>query len=283
MESSASVWENLGEVPPPSLVDARLTLHWAAQIVAAAGATWLERRPDDSHAAMTWLGSLRALAGEPLAGVRAALLFEDLRLAVIGPDDRLLDAYPLANRTLADGLRWLANALARVHHAKERELVRPGHDMPDHSVATGGRFANPAPAALRELARWYANADRLLADVARTPGASPLRCWPHHFDIATLITLDTTLSSEHARSIGVGLSPGDSSYGEPYWYVTPWPYPERGQGRLPVGHWHTRGWFGAVLTAAELLNAEPAAQEMRARAFVDAATKEYRRLLASSG
>ena len=41
--------------------------------------------------------------------------------------------------------------------------------------------------------------------------------------------------------IGVGLSPGDTYYAEPYWYVSPYPYP--GLEDLPVldgsGFWHT--------------------------------------------
>ena len=52
-----------------------------------------------------------------------------------------------------------------------------------------------------------------------------MRTWPHHYDSATLILLDPAETGEDARSINVGMSPGDGSYAEPYWYVTPWPPP----------------------------------------------------------
>jgi hypothetical protein len=50
------------------------------------------------------------------------------------------------------------------------------------------------------------------------------------------------------------MSPGDGSYSQPYFYVSPWPYPD--VSTLPplvLGHWHTEGWVGAVLTAEEIL------------------------------
>ena len=64
------------------------------------------------------------------------------------------------------------------------------------------------------------------------------------------------------RTVGAGLSPGDGSYAEPYYYVTPYPYP---QGPFfttkKVGAWHTDGWVGAVLTASELIREKSAAQQ----------------------
>ncbi|NNE17483.1 MAG: hypothetical protein HKN10_03295, partial [Myxococcales bacterium] len=72
---------------------------------------------------------------------------------------------------------------------------------------------------------------------------------------------------EEARSIGVGFSPGDGSYDQPYFYVTPWPYPEASSlPRLTKGaEWHRSGWTGAVLTAERLLSVPPAEQEQTAR------------------
>ena len=66
--------ESLGRVPPASLAGARVTLHWAAQIVSAAGATWVEPRADFSHTALSWIASIRAMASEVLPrGTRALL------------------------------------------------------------------------------------------------------------------------------------------------------------------------------------------------------------------
>jgi len=65
--------------------------------------------------------------------------------------------------------------------------------------------------------------------------------------MATLIALDDG-DPERARSIGVGLSAGDLSYPEPYYYVTPWPYPA--DSDLPslgeLGLWHRDGFVAAI-------------------------------------
>ena len=82
--------------------------------------------------------------------------------------------------------------------------------------------------------------------------SSPVRCWAHHFDIATVISLEGG-DAEVARSIGLGLSPGDDSYGEPYFYVAPWPHPEADQLEdvAAIGHWHMAGFVAYVVTGSE--------------------------------
>jgi hypothetical protein len=113
-----------------------------------------------------------------------------------------------------------------------------------------------------------------------------VRCWPHHFDIATLIEFAPPQGGDSGRSIGVGLSPGDSSYPEPYFYVTPWPYPN--DPPLPDlaarGEWHTEGWLGAVLTAPSVIAAGSAeAQAQCVDEFVESALKACRELVRVPG
>jgi hypothetical protein len=51
--------------------------------------------------------------------------------------------------------------------------------------------------------------------------ASEVRCWPHHFDLGSLIVVETSADGELTKSIGIGLSPGDEAHAEPYFYVSP--------------------------------------------------------------
>src|SRR5258706_15726292 len=94
------VWEPLGRVEPRALGLARLSLHWAAQIVAAVGSTLIEARPDWSHTSLAWLDGPRGLAGEPLpGGARAFLATEEFFLGVLGRDGRWgADRFGLGNR-----------------------------------------------------------------------------------------------------------------------------------------------------------------------------------------
>ena len=79
--------------------------------------------------------------------------------------------------------------------------------------------------------------------------------------------------------MGVGQSPGDDSYAEPYWYAGPYPFPPVND--LPQlaggGHWHTEGWVGAVLPASDYIDAPD--QRAQVGAFIDSAVAACRKLL----
>ncbi len=243
-------WEGLGAVAPEELADARLVAHWALQIVAAAS-TRLPARADFSHTSVSWSSEHRALMTEPIDGVRAGLRIHDLTVVVVGGGDGV--HHSLAGETLKAGLAWLQATLDE-RLGSPVELVLPAHDMPTHSVGDGSPFPDAAHEAYAELARWFANAQRIVSEVATERKGAQARCWPHHFDLATLITIVANEDAEKARTVGVGLSPGDGGYAQPYWYVTPWPWPAADAlSELEVGTWHTDGWTGAVLTASALL------------------------------
>ena len=89
---SGSGWETLGRPAPGELVDARLQLHHAAQLVASVGKPLLAPRPDDSHPNLGWLPEQRALAGHRVPGARpfqAALRLAELRLLLLDADGKV--------------------------------------------------------------------------------------------------------------------------------------------------------------------------------------------------
>src|SRR5918912_81934 len=126
-------------------------------------------------------------------------------------------------------------------------------------AATPGRtLAPPREDDSHTSFRWIGDALRQEDD---------FRCWPHHFDIATL------LEFAGGRSIGAGLSPGDESCDGPYWYVNH--YPATPRRDLPPlaggGTWNTSGWVGAIL---------PLSRGGDVQAFLDSAIAASRTLIA---
>ncbi len=272
-------WRPLGRVLPSKLTEARLALHWAAQLVSAPGTSLLPEAADYGHTNLAWDPTLGVLAGRRVGdrALRAALVFEGLELVVL-EDSRERASMRLAGRTLDEALAWLGREIA----GDDGALRLPAHEMPSHAVADGSVFSDASPEPRAELAAWFADASALIVEaVADHTGASSVRCWPHHFDVASLITLDPELGSEEGRTIGVGLSPGDGSYAQPYFYVTPWPHPER--VALPTleggGAWHTEGWTGAVLTGDRVVSATAEAQPRSVRRALDEAVAACRSLL----
>ena len=128
---------------------------------------------------------------------------------------------------------------------------------------------------LAALSAWFSLAAAKLTEFAvsqkqLSPGPSPVRCWPHHFDIATYVGLEAA-DAETARGVGVGMSPGDESYGEPYFYINPWPHLDADSlpDLLLPGHWHTQGFVGAIATAEQILSLSDVEAELSA--FIAAA------------
>jgi hypothetical protein len=289
-------WETLGTVDPRRVVDARLQLHWAAQAASAPARQLLAHRPDHSQQSLRWADGPRALAQDLVDGVwpfRTALRPSPPAVLLLDANDRVTAELPLDGHTLEEVYAWLEREVPRrVGRPLMQPLHRSGEGLPEHGVGAGDvgageRFSTFDTAAFSEVGRWFGNAHRLLTWIAdRLPGASPVRCWPHHFDIATLIALDPGHPDpEAARSIGVGMTPGDAARPSPYFYVTPWPYPK--DRELPPldgeGVWNTEGWTGAVLETPALLRAGSGAdQAERAERFVESAVAACLSLLARS-
>jgi len=247
-------------------------MHHALQPVSAVGRSLLPAADDDGHTSLEWLDERGCLAGCPIpvaAPFRAALQPAPLALLVL-VEDAPFARLPLAGRTGEEAAAWLAERLVDAGADPGRLDFRVPHPLPEHPVKEGVRFAPPEDGSLDELARLFADADGLLRETAATwPGATPVRIWPHHFDAGVVLPLGPQ-DGEQARSIGAGLSPGDETIPEPYFYVTPWPPPPTGSlPSLPAGgRWQREGWLGAALTATELVDGAAEGQEARARAFV---------------
>ncbi|MFL6290630.1 MAG: hypothetical protein ACJ759_07020 [Thermoanaerobaculia bacterium] len=266
------MWETLGTVSVPRLTDARLQLHWAAQVAAAVGKQLVEHRPDYSEQSFQWHPAARSLVQGLVHGarpLRSAVRPSPPALLLLDDGAEILREWPLDGRTLDEAYAWLeVEVPALTGRPLDHPLERPG-ELPEHRFGKGARFSAADAEAFAELAGWFAAAhETLSAVVRRNPGASEVRLWPHHFDIATLISL------AGERSIGIGVVPGDSWKTEPYVYVTPWPYPEAG-GLPPLegGNWNTEGWTGAYLEASRIRDGE------QVERFVDSAVAACRRLL----
>lgn len=279
-----SDWETLGAVEPRDLIDARLQLHWAAQAVAAVGKQLLPHQPDFSEQSFIWMAGPRVLAQGMVAGqrpFRSAIRLADPTLLLLDEDGEPLARMPLEGRTLDEAYEWVRREVETLlGRPLDKPLEHP-EGLTEHPVTTGAPFALAGSAAPAELERYYAGADQLLHALReRNPGFSSVLCWPHHFDLATLMPLDRQADAETARSIGVGLSPGDAGRPEPYFYVLPWPHPEGDLPALDGGAWNTEGWVGAVLDAAEFTAAGSHGTQCEwIERFLSSAVKACRELL----
>lgn len=245
--------QDLYRTPPGELIDARLLAHSACQWPSKAARANLGARPDDGHSNLGWADEFSALVSRNLddVGHRLAFEFADCRLLWLRGDE-LVDVLSLDANELAVG-SWVDARLA------DADLQgATSAEMPYQLDPTDLGLSPDTSAAMRNLGLWYRSAHHALTaltgsftDLSVVP--VQVRCWPHHFDIAVLFALDEG-DPETARSIGVGLSPGDGSYQQPYYYCSPWPAPVADLLVDPPEpfHWHTEGFVSLIVTADEL-------------------------------
>lgn len=281
-------WKNLGK-DPGLLVHSRHQLHQAVQLVAAVGRNYHLPEKDDPFGNFEWLPDINGLAGwevDTSSGkIKCALNFVNFNLQFLVDGIPEL-SIPLDGKLDQTILQEMQNALDSLGlNGSKLDLNKP-YKIPEYKIGPSEAYASN-PKEYKEFSKYFSNANAVLkALAANLEGASDVKCWPHHFDIATLITLTDTGDTETSSSIGVGLSPGDESYQEPYFYITPWPYPDLKITRLPklsVGHWHTEGFVAAILTGSTILQGGGSAnnQIKAVSTFLEEGLDHTRKLTAS--
>ncbi len=243
--------QSMFDVAATALVPARKMSHAAVQWASRAARANLPALADDSHSSLTWQGAHHALVSQCLDGAqRLQLGFSFATGNLIWLEDgNVVDGLPLVSE---DEARAWCDA-----HLAASSLAPTGHaQMPYELDPVDYSTIADEAAALATLGAWFGATQQLLETLVAEHGdeaVSPpmVRCWPHHFDLATLFFLDGG-DPETARSVGVGLSPGDDSYGEPYFYCTPWPKPAELPEASENFAWHTDGFTSLVCPASAI-------------------------------
>ena len=242
-------WQQTGAVSPKSLAATRLQLHYGAYVLGSVAHSVLPTAADDSHSNLGFEPQTGSLSTRELGnGLRLDLDLASFELAVRS-GTKTVAQQQLAGQTLAGALSWVAEALTAngVTAAISR---REYPDFPVSPIMTGGTFSQVPRPELEELTRWFGNARSLIASLrADEPGMSDARVWPHHFDLGALIPI----SDNGDQTIGLGFSPGDDNFDEPYFYCSPYPVPvDAALPQMPAGHWTTDNFTSAILTATEI-------------------------------
>ena len=278
-------WDQLGKIDPKALWEARLQAHHAVQWVARAASANIMPMPGNTQSNFGWDRDQGALVSHELRGrggaLRVGLVVGTMTLFV-RHEATMIEQFTLDGQRHADAGAWLDRIFGAAGLALPSGAALP-YAIPAHPVGDGAAYvAGPQRGEFPVLAHWFACADDMLGAIhAGLPqgAASPVRCWPHHFDIATLWTVGDG-DADTAPSVGIGLSPGDGYFAQPYFYVAPWPRPapEMLPPLPPPGDWHTSDFIGAVLTGEAIVALPDRAA--RTRQFLDAAVHVTQRLVA---
>ena len=256
--TGSAAWRILRGIDPGALSAARMQAHQGVQWLARWAYAYISPLPDDEHSNLGWDDIFDGFTTRPLPGdVRLGLNLTRFELAHLSPKAR--ESLPLDGRSNADVRLWFGQLVAADGFSGERIDRALPYTISDHAIASGAPYAvSHLGDTLRELTTWYANAARSLAPIhdrmrGRGLAASEVRCWPHHFDLATLVSFP--MARGETGYVGVGLSPGDHYYDEPYFYVSVYPRPDPASlPTLPkLGHWHIADFTAGVVVAHRIL------------------------------
>ncbi|PIB36618.1 hypothetical protein BFP72_15020 [Reichenbachiella sp. 5M10] len=256
----------------PSLEDlkqAKEQSHQAIQNVAAVGRSFLEESPNDEHANLEWDTKLQRLVGRWVQAdvtFRSSISIYDFKVYLVDEAFRTISSIAMEGATQTDVMVWLEQQLGELGADFSKINLDYPYDLPEYFSTSRATFGIANSQASRELSRLYHNTLLMLEEVlSKEEKTTPIKCWPHHFDIAgSIIRLDTG-DPETSKQIGVGMSPGDEHYDEPYFYVAPWPYPVKDLPDISDtrGHWHKNNWIGAVLPYSQLVELDLIQDQIR--------------------
>ncbi|MFY0625398.1 MAG: hypothetical protein JXR07_03815 [Reichenbachiella sp.] len=252
-------WQLLTFPSIADIVQAREQCHQAIQNVSAVGRSFLPESKEDVNANLEWDSKLQRLVGRWVETeditFRSSISISEMTVYLVDRKFETISSIALQDKTQTDIMIWLEHQLGELGFESSKINLAYPYQIPEYATAKGQPFQVTNMVACRELSRLYNNTSLLIQKhTVKEENHTSVKCWPHHFDIAGQIILQDTGDPATSRSIGVGMSPGDKYYIEPYFYVSPWPYPTKDLPNLDrtLGHWHTDDWIGGVLPVSKL-------------------------------
>jgi hypothetical protein len=280
MITKSIVWRSVGAVDPLSLVEARNQAHHALQLPAKAASAFVPFRENYSHLNFGWVDHHSAFVSHDIPTDQGVVQFgirlADLTLLIL-LEGTIHNSYPMHSQTHQTAQTWLLSQAEGFGLPIEKFPNNPPSSIPDHPVASGAAYDLESHAeAMAEFCNYYGNANLVLATIREAyldvhPGPNEIRMWPHHFDIAVLVSLEEG-DSETAKAFGFGFEPGDQTCEQPYFYTYPWPRSQRPDS-LPelasLGEWTDPGmWLGTWLKGEEIVKIPAAQQQVKVEAYL---------------
>lgn len=221
-------------------------LHIASQYLAAAGISYVEKKPDDSHTNLGWDSHNNRLTSNVLnsEGVQLGLAYEEFALVFL-KGDLEISTFPLLNQNHGQVMGWISTQLSSIGVSEayiyEFHYETGYEKMTDEYVFT--HYSKPEiDDVIKRLTIGQSTFERFLIT---NELESPIRVWPHHFDLGIYALISENLF------MGGGLAIPDSISEDLYFYASGYLNGEslgsKGVATLTSGDWGKGGFKGAVL------------------------------------
>ncbi|MEM8894821.1 MAG: hypothetical protein AAGC88_09600 [Bacteroidota bacterium] len=260
-------WQTLTLTDFKKLEDAKNQFHLGVQNVAAVGRKFLEQDKSDSKATLVWIPEYQRLAGQWIDGnikFRSSIGFTDFAVHLVDEHVNSISSFELNEMSHPKVMVWLEEQIAHFGLDTSQLVLNLPYDLPESLNSVGKPFSIEDTELAKELGKYFHNGHLIANEVKEAYKSTDVKCWPHHFDISTQITVNNTGNPETSSYVNVGLSPGDEEFDEPYFFAAPWPYPPTNElTTLAHGKWVDEHWVGAIFPATELVEKEDQYKSVR--------------------
>ncbi|MEM7549115.1 MAG: DUF5996 family protein [Bacteroidota bacterium] len=251
--------KDISQIPLKGIEETKNTLHQAVQLIALVARHIRPRVEDDHYANLNWSPDRSAMLGNILEleghNYRAGMQLSTLKIFIL-KDNNEVDHFSLIGKTYEEAFEILKEKWSRAGFDTGRFELELPYEIPTYPETDGVTFKIDNPKAAEIIIKCFDTTQTLLEKFKKQhEHVDQIKCWPHHFDLATLKTFPKKYKD---ASIGIGFSPGDESIKEPYFYVNCWPYPNSDSlevKKLNYGSWNLERWVGTTLTYTQILKA----------------------------
>ena len=226
-------------------MDISVQLHLAAQYLATAGISFLEKRDDDSHTNLTFSNTEKRLETWPLDdnGTILSLHYPSFSLQWISNETQSL---PLDGKSHHEVVNWLKEVSASLNSSKGYEYKL--HYKLPYGLGSDKTFQLNNSQKIEKLVQMRILANTVLTKVLNKNNLnSDIRIWPHHFDTGAF----SALGKNSETAVGMGLTIPDTLVDDYYFYISGY-HGHTGLDTstftaLTKGQWLNDGFKGAVL------------------------------------
>lgn len=219
-------------------------MHLAAQYLAAAGISFLDKKDDDSHTNLGFNTENNCLETHVLSENNDQLLLSYESFSLIWKSNSGRIDFNLNEATHKEILFWIKET-AQTFLNKEYQY-NLHYELP-YAIEDSFAFKLSSKKELNTLIQIRFLVQKSLEKINETLQLNTsIRIWPHHFDTGIYTPLPNS-----SNAVGQGLAIPDNVCDEHYLYASG--YNENGQidtsqfNDLSKGYWSSKGFIGAVL------------------------------------
>ncbi|MFT6501041.1 MAG: hypothetical protein ACJASQ_001151 [Crocinitomicaceae bacterium] len=229
-------------------------IHLAAQYLAAAGISFLDKKVDDSHTNLGWDTENKRLATHAFGtgNHQVGLNLASVKLEWLN-NGEVASTIDLKTATHSEILNWF-KAQVEKHNMETVYQYDFHYELPYPSISGNDTFKIDPSNSLKyaeELSTAQTSFETFLSE---NDLKSPIRVWPHHFDLG----IYTQLDSSGSVFLAAGLAVADTLVDSLYYYAAGYKDGEeivtKSFSGLDKGDWRS-SWNGATL-ASEGINVE---------------------------